>query len=83
MTVKFCAACGDHLAKQEYKNTGTCTKKCQQYMIDTFCDKETKYNGPEITYSYYCNDCDDDWITDIKETMCTQCLGTNITDLEE
>jgi len=35
------------------------------------------------TYCYYCNDCDDDWITDIKETICTQCLGNNITELEE
>jgi len=35
------------------------------------------------TYCYYCNDCDDDWVTDVKETICTQCLGTNITEVEE
>ena len=27
---------------------------------------------------YYCKDCQDDWITDKKETMCTQCLSSNI-----
>ncbi len=32
--------------------------------------------------TYYCKDCDDDWITTTKETNCTQCLGTNIVKTE-
>jgi len=24
--------------------------------------------------TYYCKDCDDDWVTNTKETHCTQCL---------
>jgi len=81
--IKFCAACGDNLYKQEYANTGTCSLKCQKYMIDQYCDDDLKYTGPPVTYSYYCKDCDDDWVTDIKETICTQCLGTNIIKQED
>lgn len=32
-------------------------------------------------YTYYCRDCDDDWISDEKERHCTQCLGTNIKEI--
>ena len=37
ITNRFCAACADSLDKQEYRNTGTCSKKCQQWMIKEFC----------------------------------------------
>jgi len=32
----------------------------------------------KFKYEYYCNDCGDDFVSEKKETLCTQCLSSNI-----
>lgn len=42
----------------------------------------TKESDNEL-FTYICDDCVDDWVTNEEEVLCIQCLGTNIRKIED